>query len=246
VATTADADSEREPEEPPRPDPSDGAGGSDVSEPAGLPAGAFGPWLHQTVAAIAGAGEADVPCGGCTGCCTSSQFVPIGPDETDALAHIPRSLVVPAPGAAPGTVVLGYDQDGRCPMLGDHGCTIYQQRPRACRTYDCRVFAATATDITADESKRAIAERVRQWQFSFPTEADAVAHASVRRAADHLREHAGELPSDVAPRNATELAVDAIVVHDEYRSASTMPSPATVAVALRRTRQPPAAPPTNE
>ena len=61
----------------------------------------------------------------------------------------------------PGSFVMGYDEHGRCPMLGDHGCTIYEHRPRTCRTYDCRVFAATG--ITPDQPF--IAEQVARWQF---------------------------------------------------------------------------------
>ena len=46
-------------------------------------------------AAIRGEVESDVPCGNCTACCTASQFIHIGPDETDTLAHIPASLLSP-------------------------------------------------------------------------------------------------------------------------------------------------------
>ena len=48
-------------------------------------------------AALRGERDSDVPCNGCTACCTSSQFVHIGPDETDTLAHIPAELLFPAP-----------------------------------------------------------------------------------------------------------------------------------------------------
>ena len=39
--------------------------------------------------------ESDVPCNGCTACCRSSQFVHVGPDEADTLAHIPAELLFP-------------------------------------------------------------------------------------------------------------------------------------------------------
>ena len=64
--------------------------------------------------------------------------------DRHARAH-PAALRFPRPGRPKGHVVLGYDEHGRCPMLGDHGCTIYEHRPRTCRTYDCRVFAATGS-----------------------------------------------------------------------------------------------------
>lgn len=58
-------------------------------------------------AALRGEGEADVPCGSCTACCTASQFVHIEPDEADALAHIPRQLLFPAPRLPRGHVLMG-------------------------------------------------------------------------------------------------------------------------------------------
>lgn len=115
----------------------------DRSEPDDLAAGDFSPWLAQLRAALRGEAESEVPCGGCTACCTSSQFVPIGPDETDTLALVNESLRFPAPGLPAGHVVLGCDDRGHCPMLVDGGCSIYAARPRTCRTYDCRVFTAS-------------------------------------------------------------------------------------------------------
>jgi Fe-S-cluster containining protein len=113
--------------------------------------------------------EMAVPCDGCVACCTSSQFVHIEPDETDALAHVPAELRFPAPGLPKGHVVLGYDEQGCCPMLVDGVCSIYEHRPRACRAYDCRVFAATG--VEPDESQPAIAARVREWRFEVDDEA---------------------------------------------------------------------------
>src|SRR3954449_1100621 len=107
-----------------------------------LPAGRFSTWLATMRAALADGTGSDVPCGGCTACCRASQFVLVGPDERDTLAHIPPELLFDAPLMPPGHVVLGYDHAGRCPLLGEAGCSIYEHRPRACRTYDCRVLPA--------------------------------------------------------------------------------------------------------
>lgn len=130
-------------------------------------AGEFETWLTDMHAALRGERDSDVPCDGCTACCASSQFVNIEPDETDTLAHIHAALRFPAPGRPSGHVLLGYDEHGRCPMLGDHGCTIYEHRPRTCRTYDCRVF--TATGIEPDASQPAIRAQVRRWRFEVTT-----------------------------------------------------------------------------
>ena len=143
-------------------------------------AGDFSAWLTQMRAALRGERTADVPCGRCTACCTSSQFVHIAPDETDTLAHIPSELLVPAPGMPRGHVVLGYDERGHCPMLIGGSCSVYEHRPQACRTYDCRVFAAAG--VEADQP--AIASRARQWQFSYPQAADRLSHEAVRSFAE--------------------------------------------------------------
>jgi len=109
-------------------------GPADGSPDAGtLPAGRFSDWLVAVGRAIDGEQGSDVACGACTACCTSSQFVHIGPDETDALAHIPTALTFPAPGLPAGHVLLGYDERGHCPMLVDGACSIYEHRPRTCR-----------------------------------------------------------------------------------------------------------------
>lgn len=132
--------------------------------------------------ALAGEADADVPCGGCTACCTSSQFVHIGPDEVDTLRHIPAVLLFPAPRMPKGHVLLGYDERGHCPMLVDGACSIYEHRPRTCRTYDCRVFPAAGVDA-GEDGKEAIGRRVRRWRFDYPTEGDRGAHDAVRAAA---------------------------------------------------------------
>ncbi|GAC1590356.1 MAG: hypothetical protein NVS3B21_07820 [Acidimicrobiales bacterium] len=130
-----------------------------------LDAGEFGPWVGQMQDAIDGARASDVPCGACSACCTASQFVHIGPEETDTLAHVPAELLFAAPFLPPGHKVMGYDRAGRCPMLVDGRCSIYEHRPRTCRTYDCRIFAATGVAVAGDQPL--IAERVARWQFSY-------------------------------------------------------------------------------
>jgi len=139
----------------------------------------FGEWLADTRAAIRGERDADVPCGECTACCTASQFIHVAPDEHDALNVIPAAVLFAAPGFPPGHVLMGYDDQGNCPMFKDNGCSIYEHRPRTCRTYDCRVFAAA--DVTPDDPL--IAARVAQWRFDHPTPDDVQAHDDIKRRA---------------------------------------------------------------
>jgi Fe-S-cluster containining protein len=166
-----------------------------------LNAGRFSDWLADMQAALRGEHAADVPCDGCTACCTSSQFVHIEPDEAETLAHIPRALLFPAPGAPKGHTVLGYDDNGHCPMLVEGRCSIYEHRPRACRTYDCRIFAATGI-LLRDERQAAIRERADRWQFDFLTDVDREQHDAVRAAARFV--------DDVNPTQRAVLVIEAV------------------------------------
>ena len=158
-----------------------------------------------------------MPCDGCTACCTSSQFVHIGPDETDTLAHIPAALLFPAPRLPRGNVLLGYDGNGHCPMLVEGACSIYEHRPRTCRTYDCRVFPASGIDLD-DEDKAAIVRRTERWRFDFPAEVDHVEHDAVKAAARFIAEHDDVLSKGSAPVSATGRAVLAVELVDAFLS----------------------------
>jgi uncharacterized protein len=185
----------------------------ECSDEQTLMAGEFSSWAVGMQAAILGQGDSDVPCGGCTACCTSSQFVHISPDETDALSHIPADLVFPAPRLPLGHVLLGYDEQGHCPMLVDDQCSIYEHRPRTCRTYDCRILPAAGLEGEDDTSM--IAQRARRWLFSYPTPADEIEHDAVRAAASFLAEHREEIPS-IVPDSAIQRTVLAVQIHHAF------------------------------
>ena len=211
-----------------------------MSDARDLPAGDFSAWMTRVQDAISGNGESDVPCGGCTACCTASQFIHIGPDETDTLAHIPGGVLFPAPRLPPGHVLMGYDERGHCPMLIEGKCSIYDHRPRTCRTYDCRVFPAAG--IEPDDDQGLIAEQASRWRFSYQSDDDRTQHDAVRASASYLREHRDVHPERNAPTTATQLAVAAIEAHvafverDELTGRTKVidPEPEAVRVALSR------------
>jgi uncharacterized protein len=186
-----------------------------VTERKDLAAGGFSSWLRTTRLALAGRHVADVPCGGCTACCTSSYFIHIQPEESQTLARVPRKLLFPAPGQPKGTKVLGYSENGLCPMFIDGSCSIYADRPSTCRTYDCRVFAATGIPA-GDAGKALINARVRRWFFDFSTETDRDRHSAVRAAIAFLKRHEDAFPSGFVPDNPTQLALLAIKVHAAF------------------------------
>ena len=150
-----------------------------------LDAGDFSSWLAGMRAALRGEAESDVPCDGCTACCRSSQFVHIEPDEADALAHIPAELLFPAPRLPRGHVLLGYDERGHCPMLVDDRCSVYEHRPRACRTYDCRVFAAAEVELDDNAKADDRARASGAGGSAIPTAPDRAQHDAVRAARPH-------------------------------------------------------------
>jgi uncharacterized protein len=177
-----------------------------------LDAGDFGAWLAAMRRALCHAADADVPCGDCCACCSTSHFVHIGPEERETLARLPRELLFPAPGMPAGHVLLPYDERGRCPMLDERGrCTVYAQRPLTCRTYDCRVFAAAGLDA----DREPITRRARRWRFSCPAH-DNARLAAVRDAARWIPAHAAAFPGGAAPHGPADLAVLAVRVADVF------------------------------
>ena len=196
-----------------------------MTEQQNLDAGRFSSWLHSTRSAQISDSGADVPCGECNACCRSSYFIHIRPEETETLSRIPGELLFPAPGLPKDTVLLGYDEKGRCPMLIDGKCSIYEHRPLTCRSYDCRVFSAAGI-APGEDDKALIAERVRRWKFSYLTESERKQHSAVQAAATFLRERAECFPAGVVPRNSTQVAIFAIKVYKvflryEYKSGET-------------------------
>jgi len=105
----------------------------------------FASWLCRVQAALAEEQPAEVPCGDCNACCRTLHVVHVRPDERRTRARIPRRFLLPAPGLPPGNLVLGYEKAGCCPLLIGGHCSIYEDRPLACRTYDCRIYAAAAS-----------------------------------------------------------------------------------------------------
>jgi Fe-S-cluster containining protein len=193
-------------------------------------AGDFSSWLVQAQGAIEGRNGSDVPCGSCTACCTSSQFIHIAPDETETISKIPPELLVPAPRLPSGHVVLGFDEQGHCPMLIDNKCSIYEHRPQTCRTYDCRVFAAAGVS-TGDAHKVQIDRRIRHWQFSYPGPIDQIERDAVRAAArflDENRDHLGKLPPRMDNSVIAVLSIEIhqlFLEHDETVGESRLVSP---------------------
>ena len=173
-----------------------------------LPAGSFSDWLRAMRAALSGNSGMDVACGDCRGCCTSSYFIKVRAHETAALARIGPENLRPVPGGTNGSMLMGFEPSGHCFMFVNGGCSIYQDRPETCRTYDCRVFAAAGMQAGPDKTE--INERIASWRFDYPTDRDRAEHKAVTSAANFLRQHIVRFPGGRVPSRPSEIAVLAV------------------------------------
>lgn len=120
---------------------------------------------------------------------------------------------------APGQRMMGYRENGHCPMLSEGKCTIYAHRPQTCRDYDCRVFAAAGIDAGGPD-KSVINERVRSWEFSYPSEDDRRAHEAVKSAATFIQKNRESFPGGRAPTAPTGIAVLALKAYPVFLEAN--------------------------
>jgi uncharacterized protein len=181
----------------------------------GIDAGAFGAWLGQAREALRGSAGSRVPCGDCTGCCTSSYSIEVRPTDAAALERIPARSLFRSLGSAAGNWTVRPNQDGTCPMLSCGNCTIYAQRPQTCLDYDCRVFAAAGIDAGGAD-KAVINRRVHEWRFQFATDEERHAHRAIQAAATFVRVERAHFPPGYAPLNPLGIAALALRVYPVF------------------------------
>ncbi|MEE8400042.1 MAG: YkgJ family cysteine cluster protein, partial [Desulfobacterales bacterium] len=179
-----------------------------------IPIGSFSSWLHRIRRALITQEETIVDCGECRACCTSSYFIHIAPDETRTRSSIPKHLLFAAPGSSTGNLLLGYNEKGHCPMFIDNTCSIYAHRPFTCRSYDCRIFAATG--LPAGDDRPLISQQACRWKFDLPTPQDHKLFSAVHAAATFLHTNGECFPEGFVPRNSTQQAVLAVKVYPAF------------------------------
>jgi len=165
-------------------------------------AGRLDAWLIATDKALQEQGATNVPCGNCTACCRSGQFIHLAPEDAPALAAINPALLFPVPDES-DRFLLGFDDEGRCPMLIDDTCSIYNARPQACRVYDCRIFAATGVKPFNQPLIEAV---VGQWSFEDKGEV----HIALSRARRYV---AANIKAFGITEHPIQLALSAIKTH---------------------------------
>jgi Fe-S-cluster containining protein len=114
-----------------------------------------------------------VPCGTCNACCRSPGLkVDLTPDEAKRFDHVIDDGL--------GRPILPKRDDGSCVHLVDGKCSVYADRPMACRTYDCRVYLLIGY---APNNDPVIEEALRRWApLRMATVDDEVAHLAIRLA----------------------------------------------------------------
>jgi Fe-S-cluster containining protein len=177
------------------------------------------------------------------------MFIHIRPEEQQTLKHIPRALLFPAPGLPKGHVLMGYGDNGQCPMLVGDECSIYEYRPQTCRDYDCRIFAATGVPVD-EQTQAEIARRVKAWVFHYESEASREEHVILKEAAGFLQRNRDLFPPGSLPNYPVQLAALAVRVyrlfsdlkaktHDDH----SLMADATIARAIMSALTPRAVPP---
>ena len=171
-------------------------------------AGVFSSWLRRCRYMLLADTGMDVPCGDCRACCTSSKFVTVRPDEKVTLSRIPEKYLFRAPLQPGGNLVMGYDENGHCPMFRENRCTIYHDRPAACRNFDCRVFSAAG--VQPDGKDAAICRQVNLWKFEYPCDSDRYLHKCVGDAARFIKDKPHRFPGGRVPEDTVQIAISSI------------------------------------
>jgi hypothetical protein len=112
-------------------------------------------------------------------------------------------------------MVLGYDEQGRCPMLIRNKCSIYRIRPVTCRSFDCRILSASGL---AEENNvnNPIFQQARRWIFRYPTKNDRHLLSAVQDASKFLMSHPDCIRDTIGPIGAIQYSVLAIKVYDVF------------------------------
>jgi hypothetical protein len=199
-----------------------------------LPGGEFARWLHDYLRAqMQAEPSGEVPCGECNACCKASYFIAIDSHERETLGLIPAERLTRSARSQEPQWVLDQSCGGQCPMLVDGACSIYTQRPRTCRRFDCRVFLAAGVTLGSGP-RAAVNERVWRWRFDYPSELDLNCQSAVLAAAAFLQRRADLIHPDLDLSDPGELAKAAVLVHELFleTNASANQTDTTLAAAI--------------
>jgi len=98
-------------------------------------------------------------------------------------------------------------------MFIKNKCSIYKYRPATCRSFDCRVIAASGIAV---KDTNLIAQHAQRWKFSYGNEGDRDLLSAVQAAASFLIKYPECIRDNLISMDAIQLAVFAIKVYDVF------------------------------
>jgi Fe-S-cluster containining protein len=132
-------------------------------------------------------------CQRCGLCCDGNLFtsVPLHQSEVPGMQRLALRVMVREDGTP------GFAQ--RCAALEGSCCTVYSERPEACRRYRCYLLTALAEgELSLEEGLQVVDEahaRIRAVEAVLPPAREGSARAVLQRAREeNLPEHGGPLP----------------------------------------------------
>jgi hypothetical protein len=97
-----------------------------------------------------------VPCNGCTLCCTGDAVRLLEEDLEAGYRSEPHSRIT-------GALMIAHKPNGECIYLDEHGCSIHGRAPSLCRSADCRSLALRLDLETARELHLMGSLDIRVW-----------------------------------------------------------------------------------
>jgi uncharacterized protein len=169
-------------------------------------AGEFSKWLVEIRSSLISDSIMDVPCGKCIGCCVSSKFVRVQAQETMSIKTIPEELLHKT---EDGSYNISFQENGHCSMLVDEKCQIYDNRPKSCRQFDCRIYTAAGLLPNRPEEGN-IVSRVKDWKFSYDSADSLDCHEAVKETANFIQQNGKHFPGGRTPSDPSQIALVAI------------------------------------
>lgn len=97
----------------------------------------------------------DVPCNGCTACCSTNELIVIRPEDGDVPLDYDTQIVI-HPLTGKKVFALRHKPEGGCVYLEEDGCSIHGHQPATCREFDCRYLYLDFLKITTRKERRKI------------------------------------------------------------------------------------------
>ena len=150
----------------------------------------------------------DTPCGDCDLCCRGLS-ISIEADESSTLDAIEPQLLDAHQSGDLSYWTIKMKPDGSCPKLVGGKCSIWKDRPRVCKRFDCRLFALG--ELPPPVRNQSFTDRVNSWRFSIDLQDDEENFEAFRRAMQLISLHQSTFAKrgiEAGTIQAASLAID--------------------------------------